>query len=603
MLLSPPPHITAYFLIGVWAALAVGGIFSSRTIWNKCFPRGGYEIYKKQGEYGEYERYPKPWSPFQEPLNAWTSLAYLIFGCVILCTGVNDLYDTSKPPNHLAAAPGFSILYGVSGIYLGISSFLFHASHAETWRKADAGMTSGVVLSPLIFALWDRLRPPAGNQSWMVGVALLLQLSLTHGYLPYGSSDILLPSLVGIAWIVELLPRYGGPVDDGQYSLWGQCFYTCIVGMLLRLADIKRGNPTFLHWVLRICIGISLYPFGWYLGLSNPVILCGIGAWFLVNYDVTLGHIWWHFGSAYSLFIWWYMLRIRPGNQYFTDAVLSDMPIVTVLLFIGVKNAVRRIFMALPFPSCDHRDRVFLLLDHTIYAIWGYIAVVAIPEDRSPGSSWMLTPILCWSSPPFPLDSFYLYFLAKVASHIEDLGMLVTRNILNRQKKVEEDDSYVSSNIDKKNIPSPVDRTDSSVAMHHMVSAALCMGSWFTGYSRIASLVMVLHDISDVPLDIARVAAIAGWNLVQNLFLGASILSWAYWRLWFFVTVVLYTIAFESKSLHNSSSCDPGSCTWTSVPERVPFLLLLGVLVILHATWLYKLGRKFYVEVNRYIAR
>ncbi len=36
---------------------------------------------------------------------------------------------------------------------------MFHASHCEYWRSQDAGMTSGVMVIPLVWGLWDRLRP------------------------------------------------------------------------------------------------------------------------------------------------------------------------------------------------------------------------------------------------------------------------------------------------------------------------------------------------------------------------------------------------------------------------------------------------------------
>jgi hypothetical protein len=122
-----------------------------------------------------------------------------VLGFVIFFTGVHDsLMPPSMAVNNIALASGFSILYGASTIYLGIASMLFHASHAETWRKADAGMTSGVVIAPLVFGLWDHLRPPAAGITGMIFAAAVLQFSLTHGYLPYGSSDILLPSFVAI---------------------------------------------------------------------------------------------------------------------------------------------------------------------------------------------------------------------------------------------------------------------------------------------------------------------------------------------------------------------------------------------------------------------
>lgn len=40
------------------------------------------------------------------------------------------------------------------------------------------------------------------------------------------------------------------------------------------------------------------------------------------------------------------------------------------------------------------------------------------------------------------------------------------------------------------------------------------------------------------------------------------------------------------------NTCDIGSCTYKDVPERVPFLLLLGSLQLLHVIWFFELLRK-----------
>lgn len=50
----------------------------------------------------------------------------------------------------------------------------------------------------------------------LVLFCLLVLVSFTHGYLPYGSSDILLPSLVAFGWTVEFAPRYGGATDPAE---------------------------------------------------------------------------------------------------------------------------------------------------------------------------------------------------------------------------------------------------------------------------------------------------------------------------------------------------------------------------------------------------
>jgi hypothetical protein len=153
--------------------------------------------YLKAGEYGETE-YDNSWSAFKEPFNAYTSLSYSAFGLYVFYTGCCDVYalsnaaepdDLERKMNRLQEFPAFSLLIGWSLIYLGISSFLFHASHAETWRKADAGMTSGVLFPFVAFTIWDRLRPPAMGVEVFIGLACLAIASMTHGYVAYGMSD------------------------------------------------------------------------------------------------------------------------------------------------------------------------------------------------------------------------------------------------------------------------------------------------------------------------------------------------------------------------------------------------------------------------------
>ena len=112
----------------------------------------------------------------------------------------------------MTTAPLFSLHYGASLAYLGAASYLFHGTHAEAWRKADAGMTSGVLAAPLALGIYDRVRLPALSAAGTAASAVLLQLSLTHGVLPYGSSDVLLPTLVAACWSLEFAPIFGGPV-------------------------------------------------------------------------------------------------------------------------------------------------------------------------------------------------------------------------------------------------------------------------------------------------------------------------------------------------------------------------------------------------------
>jgi hypothetical protein len=48
---------------------------------------------------------------------------------------------------------------------------------------------------------------------------------------------------------------------------------------------------------------------------------------------------------------------------------------------------------------------------------------------------------------------------------------------------------------------------------------------------------------------------------------------------------------------HRRVGCDIGHCSLAQVPERVPFLALLGVLLLLHGVWFVAIVRKGYAEL------
>ena len=50
-------------------------------------------------------------------------------------------------------------------------------------------------------------------------VGCILQISVTDGYVPYGFSDILLPAIVLTVFGLELLPAFGGVVDEDQWPV------------------------------------------------------------------------------------------------------------------------------------------------------------------------------------------------------------------------------------------------------------------------------------------------------------------------------------------------------------------------------------------------
>ena len=99
---------------------------------------------------------------------------------------------------------------------------------------------------------------------------------------------------------------------EGESALWLQCFYGAVGGMLLRLSDIKRKQKGFFTHAIRGFFLVTLV-FAYCLpkGLLDPLVMCGIAAGGMVVYQPSSGHIFWHLGSSYALYVWWLTFRVR----------------------------------------------------------------------------------------------------------------------------------------------------------------------------------------------------------------------------------------------------------------------------------------------------
>ena len=113
---------------------------------------------------------------------------------------------------------------------------------------------------------------------------------------------------------------------------------------------------------------------------------------------------------------------------------------------------------------------------------------------------------------------------------------------------------------------------------------------------------MLLHDASDVPLDLLRLATAFKWKLGQLIFFPITLIFWIYWRLWYLPVKVMNSVNSESVSFIFNLGCAPTFCTWTEYPlncllEKGSFLTLLGTLFILHIVWFWLLLKKGYREL------
>lgn len=128
--------------------------------------------------------------------------------------------------------------------------------------------------------------------------------------------------------------------------------------------------------------------------------------------------------------------------------------------------------------------------------------------------------------------------------------------------------------------------------MHHAVTITLLAVSFALGQHRIGSVVLILHDVSDVFLEGAKLCRYSGLDLMTNSVFATFALVFFISRLVIFPTRVLWATfqAYEHNVVYAVSACfaKDGMCEGTPLfvfPLKWFWLTLLGTLQCLHVYW------------------
>jgi len=183
---------------------------------------------------------------------------------------------------------------------------------------------------------------------------------------------------------------------------------------------------------------------------------------------------------------------------------------------------------------------------------------------------------LLWVGADSLSPALMTFYLGKVGTHVEDLIFILS--------------SLLFPSTDKDT------HTDSKMIIHHVATAALCIGSWFFGYFRIGSVVMLLHDVSDVPLDMVRVFGVLKLKAPQIASMVLTLLAWGYWRLYFFPLKVVRSAMVESSYSPKDAENDPTGAYF--VATKSAYVVLLSSLCVLHYVWYWMMLQKCYREVS-----
>jgi len=78
-------------------------------------------------------------------------------------------------------------------------------------------------------------------------------------------------------------------------------------------------------------------------------------------------------------------------------------------------------------------------------------------------------------------------------------------------------------------------------ALHHLISVFLIVTSYWVECTRIGSLIMALHDLTDFLLEFAKVCKYADYSKAADFFLATFMVSFLYTRWYLYPKTILYT--------------------------------------------------------------
>jgi hypothetical protein len=219
---------------------------------------------------------------------------------------------------------------------------------------------------------------------------------------------------------------------------------------------------------------------------------------------------------------------------------------------------------------------VFRLLYHfsiSLFGIWYFWD--KLWWDKSKGG----TQILWLGYPNHPIEvGMTWYYLVQSAYNVEALISLVSISFV---FKIQNPFWPVKEKI---RCPitiswSPKCRGDfREMAIHHIITNMLVIGSSHLRFTRIGSMVFLVHDISDVTVDLSKLANFVKWKLGTVIFFVSMVIFWAITRLGILPFVIFKSILIDSQMMTLCGLMHPLMFR----TYHFVFTTLVGSIILLH---------------------
>jgi len=136
-------------------------------------------------------------------------------------------------------------------------------------------------------------------------------------------------------------------------------------------------------------------------------------------------------------------------------------------------------------------------------------------------------------------------------------------------------------------------RSDFGVSMsHHVATVFLIIFSYLARFARVGSVVLAIHDASDVFLEIAKLSKYTGSEVIPSIMFLVFALSWVVLRLIYFPSYVIRSTSYEVLQLLDRQKNPHGPVLYYI------FNTLLISLFVLHVYWWILMWRMIVKQVQ-----
>jgi len=234
-------------------------------------------------------------------------------------------------------------------------------------------------------------------------------------------------------------------------------------------------------------------------------------------------------------------------------------------------------------------EYLFRLLYHSAVSVFGLWYFLGKPWYAKGGQTdlWLGYP-----SHPIETGTTW-YYLVQSAYNVDAMASLIQlsfvfklQNPFSSKTKTIQSPLYIGW--------SPTCRGDfNEMAIHHVITNLLVIGSSAFRLTRAGSMVFMVHDISDVPVDMSKLANFMKWKIPTIICFVTMVIVWAITRLG-----ILPFVIFKSVLLEDYLTV-PGIDVRAYYMIRVHFYVLFVFIISLHVFWfqiLIKIGYNLVVK-------